>query len=371
MNIQYNSVVPQNEASSYSENDQIDFLLDFQGRKLLPGSVRFEAVLNVTKSAGVANDLRFLKLDPVVGAHSFIESITTETALQGNIEVISSDYSRYVKMKRQATLGENDLLAASKLSELCSPDCRTSSSHLRLKQNVNGTNGKKIPNDFSIKIENCVNNINGPLSYNKSGYVKLSAVLAQSVKAFYGGSNALTTVSYNLENVRVKFQTIPEDNKNPPLQMRTAYLVKQTLTSASANVSSKVPSVCSGFVGSFLKTDNDLNRIENSKKLELPPTMDEVRVLFNDNTNNLLTYNLRNVNDQILKGAAAFGNDGSLPNMLSNNKIGSDMGGYILGANFDTQVNLTNQKINVQISSGISNVNSHNIYLYFLGIVAM
>jgi hypothetical protein len=371
MNIVYHSVVPQNEAASYTENDQIDFLLDFQGRKLLPGSVRLEAVLNVTKSAGVANDLTFLKLDEVTGAHALIESLTTETAQQGNIEVISSDYSRYVKMKRQATMGPNDFLAASKLVELCSPDNRTSSSHLRLKVNVNDTTPLNIPNDFSLKLENCINNINGPLSYNKSGYVKLSAVLAQSVKAFYGGSNALTTVSYNLEKVRIKFQSVPEDNNNAQLTMRTAYLVKQTLTSASANVSSKVPSVCSGFVGSFLKTDNDLDRIENSKKLELPPAMQEVRVLFNDNSNNLLTYNLRNVNDQILKGAAAFGNNGDLPNMLSNNYIASDCGGYILGANFDSLVNLTNQKINVQVASGISNVTPHNIYLYFLGVVSM
>lgn len=371
MNIQYHSAVPQNESASYTENDQIDFLLDFQGRKLLPGSVRLEAILNVIETGTTANTLRFLKLDNIVGAHSFIESITTETAQQGNIEVISSDYSRYVKMKRQATMGPNDFLGASKISELCSPDNRTSSSHLRLKKNINKTNVIGIPNDFSIKLENCINNINGPLSYNKSGYVKLSAVLAQSAKAFYGGSNALPTVTYNIVDVRVKYQTIPEDNKNPPLTMKTAYLVKQTLTSGSANVSSKVPSVCSGFVGSFLKTDNDLSRIENSKKLELPPAMEEVRVLFNDNSNNLLTYNLRNVNDQILKGAAAFGNNGNLPNMLSNNYISSDCGGYILGANFDSLVNLTNQKINVQLASGISNVSSHNIYLYFLGVVSM
>lgn len=367
----YHSVSPQNENSQgYSDSDQIDFLLDFPGRKLVPGSVRLEAICAI---ANVDTPTDKLKLDPQCGAHSFIESITTEMASKGVVEVINSDYARMVKSKVQATKGRVDLLSSKHISQWQSADERSSSSKLRPKVNINATNAISINNDFSISLEHCLNNIEGGnLSYNQSGYCKVSVTLARIANALYGcGHLAATNLAFTLTKVRVKFQSVPEDNQNNQLVMNTMYNVKQGISSASANISSKVPSVCKGFVGSFVKSASAVSLTANSYKTEQPPGMEEIRVMFNNASNQLLTYSLRNINDQKIKAKLAFGNTANGPCQMSNADIGTDNGGYLFGASFDSLVNLTNQKINIQFDSNIDNATPYTCFIFFMGVVAL
>lgn len=365
----YHSVSPQNEKANYNESEQIDFLLDFPGRKLVPGSVRLEAIC-VIGSAGTPGDK--LKLDPQCGAHSFIESVTTEMANKGVVEVINSDYARMVKSKVQATKGQMDLLSSKHISQWQSADERTSSSKLQVKHNINPTTDIEFNNDFSISLENCLNNIEGGnLSYNQSGYCKVSVTLARVSNALYGcGHVGASNITFTLSKVRVKFQSVAEDNQNSQLVMNTMYNIKQGISTASANISSKVPSVCKGFVGSFVKSASSISLTANSHKTEQPPGMEEVRVMFNNATNQLLTYSLRNINDQKLKAKLAFGNTANGPCQMSNADIGTDSGGYLFGAQFDQLVNLTNQKINVQFDSGIG-ADAYTCHLFFMGVVSL
>ena len=136
-NILLHSVVPQNEKATYSQGDQIDFLIDFPGRKLIPGSVRLEALCETEKSAGAANDTNFLQLDNQAGAHCFIDSVTTEMANLGVVETINSDYARYVKMKTQASVSKADLNTSRYVPEWRASERRTSSLRLRNKVNIN------------------------------------------------------------------------------------------------------------------------------------------------------------------------------------------------------------------------------------------
>lgn len=365
----YHSVSPQNEKTSYSDSDQIDFMLDFPGRKLVPGSVRLEAICEIDN---VATPTDKLKLDPQCGAHSFIESITTEMATKGVVEVINSDYARMVKSKVQATKGRVDLLSSKHISQWQSADERSSSSKLQPKVNINADNAIPFINDFSISLEHCLNNIEGGnLSYNQSGYCKVSVTLARVANALYGcGHVGATSIAFNLSKVRIKFQSVAEDNQNSQLVMNTMYNIKQGISSASANISSKVPSVCKGFVGSFSKTDSANNLVANSHKTEQPPGMEEIRVLFNNASNQLLTYSLRNVNDQKIKAKLAFGNTADGPCQMSNADIGTDNGGYLFGASFDQLVNLTNQKINIQFDSNIGS-DGYTCFISFMGIVSL
>lgn len=370
MNHTYHSVNPQNEKSSYSENDQISFMLDFPGRKLIPGSVRFEANYSILDS-GNNITTNLIYLDPQCGAHSFIESVTTEMAQKGIVEVINSDYARYVKSKVQATHARMDMLSSSKISELCSADQRSSSSKLRFKVNINDTNAQNVINDFSLKLENCLNNIEGGnLSYNQSGYCKVDVNLARHAQAFYGPAHT-ENISFTLTNVRMKFQSVPEDNQNSQLVMNTIYNIKQGISSSSANISSKVPSVCKGFVGSFGKTSSANTVAKNGNKTEQPPSMQEIRVMFNNASNQLLTYSLRNVNDQMIKAKQAFGNDENGPSQMSPSDRQAELGGYMFGASFDQLVNLTNQKINVQFDSGITNSEQYTCHIFFMGVVSL
>ena len=81
-------VQPENTRDTYSEYDQLQFGLDFEGRQILLNSVRFEAELRVYTDATPTDidnnhDVQF---DPKVGAHSLISSVVTEFQNQGLIE---------------------------------------------------------------------------------------------------------------------------------------------------------------------------------------------------------------------------------------------------------------------------------------------
>ena len=79
-NLIYHSIRPENEQDTYTEFDQIDWVLTFEGRKMIPGSLRIEGDVIITSDAGstTQNTSSFIGLDHQVGAHSLFDSWTTE-----------------------------------------------------------------------------------------------------------------------------------------------------------------------------------------------------------------------------------------------------------------------------------------------------
>ena len=77
----YHTVIPENNKGSFTEYDNVDFVLTFEGRALNLNSVRIEGDLTVKQDGAIlssdANFFKDIKLDHLAGAHSFVESCQT------------------------------------------------------------------------------------------------------------------------------------------------------------------------------------------------------------------------------------------------------------------------------------------------------
>ena len=115
----HHRVFPLNTASAYTEFQNIDFRLSFPGRKLVANSVRIEGRFNCFKTGTTklinGNNLSFF--DNMIGANALFQDITTSTANQGNLELLT-EAPRYCKMINTATATENDMGNSSNSSEL-------------------------------------------------------------------------------------------------------------------------------------------------------------------------------------------------------------------------------------------------------------
>ena len=107
--LRYHTVQPANTKSSYSEYDSVDFELTFEQRQLVPNSIRIESDLDVYSAGTTLIDddgSSKIYIDPKIGAHSFVSSITTELQQAGVIENFQ-EYPRYVRMMTEATMAES------------------------------------------------------------------------------------------------------------------------------------------------------------------------------------------------------------------------------------------------------------------------
>ena len=110
-NILVHSVQPENVKDYWSQNENVDFVLSFNQRKLIGNSVRIEGDLYCYSDAGTtlltaATDC---KIDAKIGAHGLFSSIVT-TFQSSSLGVIESqtEYPRLVKMETDATRSQND-----------------------------------------------------------------------------------------------------------------------------------------------------------------------------------------------------------------------------------------------------------------------
>ena len=108
MSVQYHLQQPESTADQYLPFQGIDFVLSTPGRKLVANSVRIEgrivARTNTTDpytpaTAGDASSAvdydSNVKIDNIVGAHSFFDSFTCETQTKGVLENLQN-YPRFV-----------------------------------------------------------------------------------------------------------------------------------------------------------------------------------------------------------------------------------------------------------------------------------
>ena len=91
MSIIYHEVEPENYRDSYSQNNLIDFVLNYPQRKLVNSSIRITADLQIFTAGQPASVLvknMNVFIDPQAGAHSLFSTITTTLMKFGQIESI-------------------------------------------------------------------------------------------------------------------------------------------------------------------------------------------------------------------------------------------------------------------------------------------
>ena len=374
----YHSVIPENNKSSYGEYDNIDFVATFEGRALNLNSVRLVGNVSVTEGglplSDATNQTKDIKIDRLVGAHAFIESIQTSFFNGTNLVENLTEYSRFVKMKNAGRKDINSMNNGSNVCELLAPLDDMTNLILKGTTPPDNTTAPQAPlaPDFSIKPEFCLNNASGNphLPYSKSGAIRITVNLARIFSALYG-LDVSTTTKYSISDLKLSFSSVPEDpaTMTDKSVMRTIINLKQSIESSFANIGVKVPEICDRVSCSFQKQNQENTAKNNNQELAKVPQLTDVQFLFNDSTNSLISFQLRDYEEVISRYIGSFYDTGK--NVLTTNNL-ADNDGFGIGLDFDDFIDLRNQRFNLQLSSGI-NVSADNllIYMYFHSVLSV
>lgn len=368
MEVVNHSVIPDlvKPGNIYEPLDLLDFNLNFQGRKMLGGSVRFQAQLK-----SVVGELEDVKFDCMTGAHGVIDSITTNILNVGQVESVQS-YSRMHAMIMNATQSRNDTMNSYNSCELKAPGDVYTTMFLNQFDTKGQSNYKKHP-DFSVKPTFCLNRFtavdsdDNSLAFSKSGTIRVSVLLSR-VADFLFGDEVTSVSNYQIVNPRMIFQSIPDDGKQGKLQLRVEHSLKTSINSADAVVSTRVPAVAHGMSMSFQKTAHESQTGYNNLAQEELPALSELVFLWNNASNVMVTYTIRDaveVTDKYLESLKTSGHNTSNLQMLKANKS------YGVGLDFGTFVNLANQAFNIQMACGVSNNTPFTAYMFFHSLIEL
>ena len=374
-NILYHSSRPLNDnQNGFIEFDSIDFSIQDNGRKLMKNSVYIEADIEVFKTTATAVTL----LDKIginnnIGFHTFFESFSVDAKGQ-NIQNIQH-YPKYVNIINTASSNIGSVFTPA--SQAAGIQCTEEAGRYVIQpvsaSHVNGaTTSVKRPVQLCCKPKIVLNSMMGDsYSFQKNGAIRIACNLARNGNVLYGG-DCVATSSYTLKNVRLKYMTVIDDGKQGEILMNSVVSVKQTINSEQANLSVTVPSkAVTGMVMTYISQANETSLVQDSIKLENIPNLDEIVFLFSDSQSKFLSYSLTDKDDMLQKGIEALSAGGVKCKVNSFQARNNQ--NVLHGLNFQSTVDLTNQKfgVNLRSSSNKISTNPRNVYMHFLTIISM
>ena len=359
----YHEVIPENLRTEYSEYDNIDFILSFPNRSMNVGSVCIEGELIVQQNGSFIVD-QDIKLDHLVGSHSLWESITTTANASAGGQVLENltEYPRYAKMGNAATMGQGDACNSENVCELKTPFDQMTIDALQCEVPVSQpTLPVRLAPDFSCKPLMCLNSGRGSLPHRRSGDLRVSVNLARVNAVLFGvGVSAQTT--YVLKDLKLTFTSVPDDGSNEPVVLKTKLGITQSIQTGFANVQTRVPAVCSAMTASFQVQVNANTPKNNNLDLNKVPNLTQTQFLWNDSTNTLISYIIKSNSEVIDRAISSMVDTGK--NSLSTQNLANN-NGFLLGLDFDSQVDLSNQKFSLQLTSDINSGIPMIVYMYF------
>ncbi len=369
--IRHSRVFPTNTKVNYTSLNNVDFELNFPNRKLVANSIRIEGNIRCNSSGTtqvVATDEIYF--DNYVGANALISDIQTVTANQGSIELIT-ELPRYTKMISSAFSSEDDF---NNISNLCELKCQNLSI---AKQVLLGNNNENKavadpnvnePISFSIKPNFCLNqasNLSGGnvnISSRTTGDLRVSIRLSRNEAVFFGNT---TEANYQISNLSLVYLTVPEDNKQEQITLRTKVNISQSIQSTFSNISVNVPSRANGVSISFLRQDKENNYLYNNTQCDKLPNVDNVEFLFNDSTNKYITFKL-DTQEMILNNYEQSITSSSDSNLMTLDRLkASDA--YGVGVNFNQLLDLSANRFGLNVASAVTNNAPYLAYMFFHG----
>ena len=89
MSVSYRSIFPVSQQTTYVANENVDFVLNLEGEKLVPGTVVLEGKVKTWLSrsgATYVDPTSRVYYDGHAGAHAYFRDITTEFQMLGIVE---------------------------------------------------------------------------------------------------------------------------------------------------------------------------------------------------------------------------------------------------------------------------------------------
>jgi len=367
MSVNYSSAIPENLRDSYSEFDTVDFVLTFDNAALELGSLRLEGDLDVRKGGARVTKALDLKYDRTVGAHSFIESIQTE--MLGQVFENLVEYPRLQKMYASGQNNQGDMCNSNNVCELKTPyDYMTTCLMGGNQPPTNLTPAIFEDIDFSIKLDCLLNSTSSFIPYTKTGAIRVSLNLARAVSALYGRDMG-NDVTYSLKNLRLSYRTTMDMSRVPDkVTLRKRMSIKSSIQTSLANIQAKVPSnSVEAMFASFQEQSHENTDFWNNVALDKIPNLDEIQFLFNDSTNQFISFVIRSNPEVLMNYVKSLGSTGR-NNVTIKEMVNND--GYGVGISMgDELIDLTSQKFGIQINSAISTAKPMIMYLYFQSVI--
>jgi hypothetical protein len=196
--------------------------------------------------------------------------------------------------------------------------------------------------------------------------MRLSLRIAPETTALFGDVAIGTGIRYRLSNLNCTFRSIPDDGV---YSKQYAYVVKgdlkQSIQSNFTNVNTKYPlNACTAMYASFIPQSLDNTNTADSLACHQLPNVSELQFLFNDSSNQLITYQLDNQEEILSNFVDALGsktNQCSLSNVYANKAWG-------IGINFASPVNLSVQKLSLNLKSDVNSSTPYIMYAFFIGV---
>ena len=375
-NILYHSSRPLNDnINGFQEFDTVDFEIQDDGRKLMKNSIYLEGEVEVFSTGTTALSIGDeIGINNNIGFHSFFESFNCSLKNGSqNVQNISY-YPRYVNIVNSASSNIGSVFSPQSQAE--GLQCTEEAGRYVI-QPVRASSGLATVTvsrkaEFCIKPKIALNSMFGDgYSFSKNGAIRISTNLARNGSALMG-SGVLANSNYRLTNLRLKYITVIDDGKQGEIIMNSVVSVKQTMSSGSANLSVKVPSkAVTGVVLNYISQANENALKEDSYKLENIPNLDEIQYLFSDSQSKYVSYSLVDKDDMLKKGIEALSESGVKCKVNSFQQKNSQ--NIIHGLNFQSAIDLTNNKFGVNLRSNSSNISTNqlNVYMHFLTIMSM
>jgi hypothetical protein len=371
-NILYHSSRPLNDnINGFQEFDTVDFEIQDDGRKLMKNSIYIEGEVEVFSTGTTALVLGDeIGINNNIGFHSFFESFNCSLKNGSqNVQNISY-YPRYVNIVNTTTSNIGSVF--SPLSQAEGLQCTEESGRYVI-QPVLAAGGNISRNpEFCIKPKIVLNSMFGDgYSFSKNGAIRISTNLSRNGSVLMG-PGVLATSNYKIKNLRLKYITVLDDGKQGPMVMNSVTSVKQTMSSGSANLSVKVPSkAVTGVVLNYISQQNENDLKNDSYKLENVPNLDEIQYLFSDSQSKYVSYSLVDKDDMLKKGIEALSRAGIKCKVNSFQQKNNQ--NIIHGLNFQSTVDLTNNKFGVNLRSSSSNISQNplNVYMHFLTVLSI
>ena len=358
------TIFAQAPKASYSENDQIEWVMTFENKRLVANSVRVSGTLRVQHGGSNLVHGQKIYMDGQVGIHSFWDNWNVSMDNIGFVEQLNQ-YGRYVKQINQTN--QTSLQAQSETDKtvelLCGDDTQTA---FLLQGMSDPPSGSTTACPFEFKPKFCLNKMTANLPYKKSGSVRVSVKMTPLINALYGSTVDATT-TYTIENLELHYQVVPDAGAGGDLVMETSSMIRTMLSSTNQNVSSKVPLISYAVTGNFIKSSESNTYANNSFAMQEPPAVDRVTFHINDN-NQLVSFPLISQEEILLNYLDAAGSNRYNDLRLSKLREGESYG---VGLAFGGGVDFSNMKFGMNLLTSVSNAEPYVLFLFFHGVIKL
>lgn len=388
--VNYNVVFPLAKKDVYTKYNTIDFLISVENKKIVPGSFALTgyAFLGDTAALTPIAAGENIQLDPDVGDHSYFKQFITEMQQKGLVESFDN-YPRYVKMKTNCTKFRDSL--GTETYNCIEGKCpnkvvRQGYDKGQALTSTAFPNGGAHP--FVIKPDICVNKSNVAIPGNQVGVIKIRVNMAPSEQVLFG-DDVTSDSGYLLSDIKLYYETIPDDNTRPELNMAVYNTNHQVIMTNNANLSTFVPGLCDSVHMSFIKVSSE-NAVPGAgskpnylrceplpgvplfatdragvQSQAVDPNNGAERLYYaiNDTDTALVGFTMETRTEMIWNYLRSFNNEPAAYSTTTDRLDAAIGDTYGLGINFGTALDFSQQKFAVEINSKISE--PYSCYLYF------